>query len=288
MYSENLNQRLASSIMTEMDLHCSACDSAVGAFLPGPNGRPSARCPFCQSLERHRFLAILIDSHAAQISSSAAVLEFAPTGSIRKMVGSLQPARYISVDINRHFGPSVLGDITALPFPDGSIDVLICYHVLEHVGDDNAAIRELARVMNPLSIALIQVPRNREAPTAEDLEASAEERTARFGQADHVRYYGTDLERRLYENGLVPGVITPHRILSDDHIRRYALMEDEEVWLCRSRSGSSRFFGETRNLQKANAELRAELVRFRSHPLIRLGLSMTRPFRRVLRLVRSG
>ena len=39
------------------------------------------------------------------------------------------------------------GDATRLPFPDGSFDRIIAAEVLEHIPDDEAAIRELARVL---------------------------------------------------------------------------------------------------------------------------------------------
>ena len=38
-------------------------------------------------------------------------------------------------------------DITAIPHPDDSFDAILCIHVLEHVPDDRAAMRELARVL---------------------------------------------------------------------------------------------------------------------------------------------
>ncbi len=40
----------------------------------------------------------------------------------------------------------VRGDVTALPFRDQSFDVVLCLHVLEHVGDPAAACREMMRV----------------------------------------------------------------------------------------------------------------------------------------------
>lgn len=40
----------------------------------------------------------------------------------------------------------VEASVEALPFDDGAFDVVVCRHVLEHVGDPEAACRELARV----------------------------------------------------------------------------------------------------------------------------------------------
>ncbi len=45
-----------------------------------------------------------------------------------------------------------------LPFADGTFDVVFSNEVLEHVGDDRAACREIARVLRPGGRAVIFVP----------------------------------------------------------------------------------------------------------------------------------
>src|SRR5690606_40218460 len=49
-------------------------------------------------------------------------------------------------------------DLTALEFPDRSFDLVICNHVLEHIPDDLAAMREIHRVLAPGGKAVITVP----------------------------------------------------------------------------------------------------------------------------------
>lgn len=53
------------------------------------------------------------------------------------------------------FAESVL---EALPFPRGAFDVVICSDVLEHVKDQRACIREMARVLAPHGIAYLSFP----------------------------------------------------------------------------------------------------------------------------------
>lgn len=51
-------------------------------------------------------------------------------------------------------------DATSLPFPAASFDALVLAEVLEHVGDDRAALAEAARVLRPSGVLAVTVPRN--------------------------------------------------------------------------------------------------------------------------------
>jgi SAM-dependent methyltransferase len=50
------------------------------------------------------------------------------------------------------------GDATAMPFADGSFDIVIAAEVLEHIPADQAALREIARVLAPGGTAAVTVP----------------------------------------------------------------------------------------------------------------------------------
>lgn len=49
-------------------------------------------------------------------------------------------------------------DAQNLPFRDGVFDKIVCTEVLEHIPDDKAGIRELARVLKPGGLIAISVP----------------------------------------------------------------------------------------------------------------------------------
>ena len=53
----------------------------------------------------------------------------------------------------------VVGDALALPYPDGTFDVVIASEILEHVPDDESAIAELVRVLRPGGSLAVTVPR---------------------------------------------------------------------------------------------------------------------------------
>jgi SAM-dependent methyltransferase len=59
---------------------------------------------------------------------------------------------------SKGLGNVELGDICAMPFADGRFDFVIATDVIEHVDDDVAALREVARVLNDNGKALIAVP----------------------------------------------------------------------------------------------------------------------------------
>ncbi|MDE0802707.1 MAG: class I SAM-dependent methyltransferase [Acidimicrobiales bacterium] len=123
------------------------------------------------------------------------ILHFAPEPRVAARLKSIARNRYVGADLDS-VGDVCL-DITRLPLPDRSIDLIVCCHVLEHIRDDGAAIAELGRVLTPNGVAIIQFPTGKLAVTDEDFDLDADERTLRYGQADHVRQYGADVVSRL-------------------------------------------------------------------------------------------
>jgi len=49
----------------------------------------------------------------------------------------------------------VQGSITALPYPDGSFDIVCCFDVIEHIQDDRKGVDELVRVCAPGGIVFL-------------------------------------------------------------------------------------------------------------------------------------
>jgi SAM-dependent methyltransferase len=195
---------------------CPCCGGQFRRFRPtGQPRRPDTACPYCSSVERHRLLALLIRDEPDLISGR--VLHFAPEAALGQLVHR-HASEYVTTDLSAE--TDVTADITNLPFPDGRWDAVLCSHVLEHVTDDAKAMRELRRVLSPEGKAIILVPRRTGGPTDEDpavTDPAARER--RFGQHDHVRTYGDDLEDRLRAAGFQrlrrvrPDSFTPEEML---------------------------------------------------------------------------
>lgn len=95
----------------------------------------------------------------------------------------------------------VRGDLTALPAPDGSVDRVIAAEVLEHIPDDGAAMREIARVLAPGGRAAVTVPRY-----GPERICWALSDAYHANEGGHVRIYRGDVLRdRLAAAGLRPG-----------------------------------------------------------------------------------
>lgn len=215
--------------------YCAACGTRVSReFRPGPDGRPGAKCPRCGSLERHRFLSLLLGALGPDLRDLDTVVEIAPSRQSTPLIDRLGARRRVRLDLGHDKRDvDALASLTALPLRDASVDLLVCYHVLEHVPDDCTAMREIARVLSPRGIALLEVPIRMGVATEEDPLAAPEERVRRFGQADHVRWYGDDFDDRLSAAGLASVRVTPPALVGDAAVSWFHLMEHEVVWVAR-------------------------------------------------------
>jgi ubiquinone/menaquinone biosynthesis C-methylase UbiE len=96
----------------------------------------------------------------------------------------------------------VNGDALRLPFPDATFDRIIASEVMEHITDDHAAARELARVLRPGGTMAVTVP----AWLPEKVcWALSQEYHAPFVEGGHVRIYTEDALRTVLRGaGLLP------------------------------------------------------------------------------------
>lgn len=96
----------------------------------------------------------------------------------------------------------VCADATALPFPDGSFDVVTMFDLLEHVEADDAAAAEALRVLRPGGIVLVSSPNEHwRFPYHRVLRPICPSEEEMFREWGHVRrgYSLADL-RRLFGN----------------------------------------------------------------------------------------
>jgi len=212
-------------------VECPCCGGRFRAFMT-ERGRPNAVCPRCGAQERHRALWLYLRDRTPLFDRPLRTLHFAPELIFRRRLESLPNLDYVSADLDSpeamlHF------DITAIPFDDDSFDAVLCSHVLEHVENDRAAMRELVRVLRPGGFAIVLVPLDlsRE-ETYEDPSVTApEDRAREFWQHDHVRLYGRDFAERLEQSGFSVTVDPYVRELPAHVRRRHALLDVEDIYV---------------------------------------------------------
>jgi len=197
-----------------------------GVFISvGHPGRWDARCLNCGSRERHRLLHLWITEDGGDKLAGKRVLHFAPEKAfMRRMHGN---KLYETADLMQD-GVTHRVDITDTKLPDGAYDVVMANHVLEHIPDDRAALRELYRLLKPGGNALLTVPINPTRPTYENPSiTTAPERWAHFSAHDHLRYYGLDFTERLTEAGFH---VETFRVSPEEEVR-YGLLRDECIFV---------------------------------------------------------
>ena len=192
-------------------------------------------CPRCMSNARERLVYQYLTSRTSVFNGFVRILHVAPETHLGRALRQLPGAQYVSGDLNKA-QVNVKLDIMMLPFPDDAFDIVICNHVLEHVSDDQVAMRELCRVLRPGRPALLQVPIGRALrETLEDPTAITEaDRIQRFGQRDHVRLYAAgDYMMRLERAGFQVELKSAVDCFGEAAVQRYALIREEPVFLCR-------------------------------------------------------
>lgn len=179
---------------------CPVC-GYEGVFVSvGHPPRRDARCPACGSRERHRLAHLWATEGGGDRLAGKRILHFAPEKAVRlRMRGN---PLYETADLHQP-GVTHRLDITRIPLPDDSYDVVMAHHVLEHIEDDRAAMRELFRVLMPGGIAILSTPVNASRQDTYENPAITDpiEREAHFSAPGHKRYYGLDFADRLAEAG---------------------------------------------------------------------------------------
>jgi predicted SAM-dependent methyltransferase len=189
------------SFRTFMDFECSEINNEARYVGYHEN----TVCPRCASFPRHRVVCCYLDENKDRLGDK--ILMFGAELSIEKWFRR-HDFRYKTADLFDRTA-EIKTDIQATSFPDDAWSLIICNHVLEHVPDYMAALKELRRILKNEGILEISVPTDRQLETVyEDTRLiSPEQRTKQFGQADHLRIFGNDFEEILKNAGFIVEVI---------------------------------------------------------------------------------
>lgn len=104
---------------------------------------------------RHAFAALRRGANVVAFDADGGELK-----EVRATIGAMSEAGELvdGAPIGAMGGGQVQGDALHLPFPDDSLDRIVCSEVLEHIWDDEQAISELVRALKPGGRMAVTVP----------------------------------------------------------------------------------------------------------------------------------
>ncbi len=217
--AKQIYYKLISGLYVGDNVYCCCCEKTFKSFAKFDYENEYV-CPGCGSFRRHRLLFSYLKNKTDFYDKKIKLLDIAPLFEQQEFFKEQENISYLSADL---MSPFVMEhfDLTNIPHPDNSFDVIICEHVLEHIEDDSKAISEMYRILRPGGWAILQSPIDYERETTyEDFSIqSPKDRLKYFGQEDHVRIYGRDYPKRLEMGGF--------RVVCDDYISSFALNEIE-------------------------------------------------------------
>ena len=217
---ENL-RRVYSLFYSGNKFECNICNKNLKKFVSTKNN--DFLCPHCGSLQRNRRLLELLKNQF--LKENIKILDFSPSRCLYRKLKKYPNIIYHSTDLSIDFMADYKYDITKLPIKDNIYDLILCYHILEHIIDDLSGMNELFRVLKPGGIALVQTP-FKDGEIYEDYSiVTEEERLFHFGQEDHVRIYSVlGLKNRLLNCGFEVKVLE-----NFDNQTKYNLNPSEKV-----------------------------------------------------------
>lgn len=165
------------------------------------------------------------------LTTDVRVLVVAPDPFLARR-GPTLPWQFLSIDIEPGKAMRQM-DLTNLTLPNADRDLVIAYHVLEHIVNDEAALTEIRRVLRPEGRAILEVPLLGEETDEELMRAAPEERAQRYGQPDHVRMYGrSDFARRVRRAGLDPQEVHVGETFGD-RVEQFRLQREEVFFVAK-------------------------------------------------------
>jgi hypothetical protein len=224
---------------------CAVCEQPVAGWIPHPetnNNREFMQqiesvgstlhnhlCPHCYCNDRERHVWLFMDrANILNGISQKRILHIAPEAGIERKIRALHPREYVGGDLVPKTPEHRKINVEQLDFRDGSFDLIICNHVLEHVDRPDTALSEFSRCLAPNGHLIAQTPYSPILKGTFELSVAPSEAfaTRYFGQSDHVRLFGADIAERFRAVGL-NGDLYPHTTVLGDI--------DPDTWGCNGR-----------------------------------------------------
>lgn len=189
-------------------------------------------CPKCSSLPRTRLIPyslrhFYLNKHAPKI------LHIAPNVNefhyVKNHITSL--SNYDRLNIKNFSHINLIQDLTRTTLNSNTYDLIMAWHVLEHIKEDKKAIAEVYRLLKTHGHFLVSVPiyptGNKE--TFEDSSIPYEDFERTHGHYDHCRSCGMDYFKRFESVGFKTETLLVNS-LSSKSLAYYGLRADHVVW----------------------------------------------------------
>lgn len=190
------------------------------------------KCPKCNSLPRTRLVPFTFE-YFDLLKDNVNILHIAPNKTeydyIRKHIG--KSSKYDRMDILPYKHVNLLKDITKSDLSSSSYDLVVAWHLFEHIPDDRKAISEVYRILTKGGKILVSVPiypKGNEI-TYEDPLIKYEDYEKVHGHFDHCRSCGSDYYERFESIGFKTNTFL---VSSLNEIERcyFGLRQDHVVW----------------------------------------------------------
>ncbi|MDR0913025.1 MAG: class I SAM-dependent methyltransferase [Methanobrevibacter sp.] len=219
--------------------YCPICKKYSVIFLPyGESIRSNAMCPHCGAVERHRLLYLYL-KNLDILNRNIKLLHFAPESIFYNIFKNRENIDYYPTDIVPNQRTRLEMDMQNIPFEDNSFDIIYNSHVLEHVPDDFKAMKELYRVVKPVSpdggkvIIMAPVFYSLSKTLEKEEYNTPELRSKYYGQADHLRRYGADFDDRLRSVGFDVEIVTDEDLVENKKdIKKMHIETGDKIYVC--------------------------------------------------------
>jgi len=179
------------------NFQCNICNKGLRRFI---SYHKDKLCPNCGSLSRTRRLWAILQTEF--IKEKIKILDFSPSRSLYRVLKKNSLLSYSSTDLSGDFLSDYHYDITHIDSQNETYDLIICYHILEHIENDSLAMKELWRITKNGGCCIIQTPFKEGNIYEDNSIKSPTERLKHFGQKAHVRIYSINgLKQRLTDIG---------------------------------------------------------------------------------------
>ncbi|MDA1632255.1 glycosyltransferase [Bacillus cereus] len=206
IYNEKIDKglnKLVNRIFEKDVCYCQFCNQQFEKFSPWPAhydfpkykfemwNKDTGICPVCDSMDRERLYREYIEMETNLLGENATMLHIAPEEKLRGWLGQYKNITYVCGDIEPNDPLMQEIDVTTIPYENDTFDVILCGHVLQHVQDDEKAMRELYRVLKTNGWGIIQAPivMNVDSIIENELIVTPKLRRLAFGHEEHVRIY---------------------------------------------------------------------------------------------------